>query len=527
VWVARDPSFLKGIDAQLDQKAKAACDQHEADFQQSYKMFPSFMMKIPCPEGLSYLPYQAAAISYASKRKRVLFGDVPGLGKTIEAIGWANYCDDVNRILVVCPASLKLNWEREISKWFVREANIHVVMDNDPPPTEANIVVLNYERLIGPRSKALFQSLMAVEWDMLVVDESHKIKTAKVQRSVALLGSKRSKSSPASQGLVHRARLLAFLSGTPIPNKPKELFTVASALDPDGFANEWSFKMRYCGPVASRIWQKGPGGAFQKTVHSFEGASNLDELQERMRSRFMVRRRKEQVLKELPDKIRNVIPIQATPQVLKVLSQMNEAYKKDPAIDAARGRALIAATDKVLFEQAKDVLHDATVQFMIHQMAKERKALGEAKVPLACEHIRNIMEGGQKLVVFAHHHSVIEALYSEFADVCVSLYGPDSEKKRMDAVDRFQNDSKVRLFVGSIQAAGVGLTLTAADRVLFVESSWVPSDISQCEDRVHRLGQKNCVLVEHIVINESLEASMMKAVLRKQAVLDQALDVLS
>jgi SWI/SNF-related matrix-associated actin-dependent regulator 1 of chromatin subfamily A len=255
------------------------------------------------------------------------------------------------------------------------------------------------------------------------------------------------------------------------------------------------------------------------------GSSNLAELQFRMRAKFMVRRLKQNVLKELPEKIREVIPIEANKANDKLSKQIEENLASDLRIKQLREKLGEAAKGKASYSKAQDVLHQAEMEFVLYKMAEERRELGVSKVPIAIEFIKLLLEGGcEKLVVFAHHHEVIQKLQKAFKDMAVVLYGPTYVKHRQQAVDSFQNDKNTKIFIGAIQAAGVGLTLTAASRMLFVESSWVPGDISQCEDRIHRVGQTQQVIIQHLVIDKSIESRMVMRVLQKQKVIDQALD---
>jgi hypothetical protein len=158
-------------------------------------------------------------------------------------------------------------------------------------------------------------------------------------------------------------------------------------------------------------------------------------------------------------------------------------------------------------------------------MSRVRHEVALAKVDVVVEHLKGIIEDEeQKVVCFAHHRDVIEKIKEAFGDEAVILYGGMTDKKKDESVERFQNDDKVKLFVGSIQAAGVGLTLTASSRVVFAELDWVPGNMTQAEDRTHRIGQVNNVLVQHIVLQGSMDAEMAHKLVAKQNVIDKALD---
>jgi hypothetical protein len=158
------------------------------------------------------------------------------------------------------------------------------------------------------------------------------------------------------------------------------------------------------------------------------------------------------------------------------------------------------------------------------EMAKVRHDTAVAKIPMVVEHLTNVLESGNKAVVFVWHHDVVDALAKEFEGVSVVIDGRVPPSKRIELVDAFQMNPKIKLFIGSITAAGVGITLTAASHVIFAELDWVPGNVSQAEDRLHRIGQKDCVLVQHLVLEESLDAHMAKVIVKKQEVIEKALD---
>ncbi len=185
-WTPKQPSAARLLEY-CDEAAKQALAGHVAKVEASKATDAD--VEIPAPAGLSYLPYQRAGIAYASQRKRTLIGDEMGLGKTIQALGFINASPDVKTVLVVCPASLRLNWEREARKWLVNADSFkfYIVESGDPVPADANFVIVNYNRLKGE----VFDSLMARSWDLLVADEAHYAKNPKAQRTQALLGSTR------------------------------------------------------------------------------------------------------------------------------------------------------------------------------------------------------------------------------------------------------------------------------------------------------------------------------------------------
>lgn len=454
-------------------------------------------VKIPSPEGLDYLPFQKAGIHF-SKDKNALIADEMGLGKTIQAIGVLNLHPEYENILVICPASLRLNWQRELSKWLIKDYTIGVV-NRSEYPENTSVVIINYDVVEKHKEK-----LDAVEWDMMIIDESHYLKNPKALRTKAILG--KGKRNP---GILAKHKL--FLTGTPILNRPVELFPIINSLDPDRWNSFFSYAKRYCDA-------KGDGWGWD-----FSGASNLEELQDRLRSTIMIRRLKSEVLTELPPKRRQVIEIPATAELRKLVNQEKKTWReKEEVIENLRVAVALAKVSESVedYRNAMRNLQEG-ISAKFTEMAKLRQQIAMLKVPYVVEHIQN---ASGKVVVFAHHKAVVAEFKKELGDEAVVLVGDTKMEDRQAAVDAFQNDPKIKYFIGSIQAAGVGITLTASSHVVFAELDWVPGNMSQAEDRCHRIGQQESVLVQHIVMEGSIDANMAQALIDKQEVIDKALD---
>lgn len=473
---------------------------------------------VPVPEGRALLPYQRAGIAYALARTNVLVGDEMGLGKTVQALGVVNADASAHRVLVVCPASLKLNWKREAERWLVRPAEVRVLdskakaADFVAPRGRDLVVVVNYD-ILGK----LREPLRAEPWDVLVCDEAHALKNPRALRTREVLGAR----GPAARAVAPiPARRRVFLTGTPIVNRPIELWPLVEALDPEGLGkNFMAYARRYCG-----AYQKSIG---RKLVWDFGGASNLDELQAKARTAFMVRRLKADVLTDLPPKRRQVVvlPADTVPESLRRSESQAWAFHEDYLARVEADRDLAAARGDDAGYAAAAARLRAAEKVAFDEMAAVRRDLAVAKVPAILEHLEHAVEGG-KVVFMCHHHEVAEAVAKHFGAEAVMVHGGIPVEDRQAAVDAFQTRSDVRVFVGTIRAAGVGLTLTAAAHVVFGELDWVPGNVSQAEDRCHRIGQRNSVLVQHLVVDGSLDARFVETLLAKQAVLDAALDVL-
>lgn len=476
-------------DAALDIKAKAAAINGTLALSRA----EATDFEPPAPEGMEFRPFQRAGIEFALQREGTLIADEMGLGKTIQAVGTINAIKAPRpQVLIVCPASLKINWRNELKTWLTKPLTIGIAEGRGFPKTD--VVIINYDILHhratklakggpnpGPRSRV---------WDVVVFDESHYIKNNKALRTecaLAILGTKR----------------LA-LTGTPILNKPIEIWTTLSWLDPVAWRSFWGFAQKYCGASKANGWD-------------MSGATNLKELNEKLRSTVMIRRLKKDVLKELPPKVRQIVELPASAAVIE--KERKSLAKMGIDID----KLVTAAEAHESFEAGVASLKVSPVAF--DQISKIRKETALSKLGACIEFIQDSLDAGHKLVVFAHHVEVVDKLVAGLAEYNpVKVYGSTAMKDRHAAVHKFQNDPKCGIFVGNIQAAGVGLTLTAASHGIFVELDWVPGIVTQAEDRMHRIGQQDSVLIQHLVLSGSLDCTMAKTVVRKQRIADKALN---
>lgn len=459
------------------------------------------MIDIPAPAGLAYLGYQRGGIAYAMEREATLIGDEMGLGKTIQAIGIANADATVRKVLVICPAFLKLNWLREWRKWDVKRLNVAYTTKKGwtAECDFADVVITNYEMVKKFRAK-----IDAREWDLLVVDESHYLKNPKAQRTEQVLGSKKKEIAGV------KARRRVFMTGTPVLNKPVELWPLCEALDPHGLGrNFFAFAKRYCA-----AHNNGYGW-------DFSGASNLDELQGRLRGTFMVRRLKADVLKELPPKRRQIVPL-TSDEIEAVVGKEGDAAADFERLQSELAIAeAMAKVDETYAERVKELQDASGVAF--DEMAKVRHQVALAKVGAAIDYIRDALEELPYVAIMCHHTDVAERLQAAFADVgALLVHGGKTPEERDAAAQAFQR-GEARVFVGTVKT-GVGYTITRATTMFFVELDWVPGNVSQAEDRIHRIGQTDSVLIQHLVADGSIDARMAQTLVDKQDVIDRALD---
>ena len=430
------------------------------------------------------------------------------LGKTIQALGVVNADNTIKRILIICPASLRLNWKRESEKWLMREFTIQIVEGRGSVPMNGDIIIINYDVIQYHR-----KLIDLVEWDLLIADEAHYLKNAKTKRTRAIIGKWDRKEEDRIPAIKSRRRLL--LTGTPIVNRPVELWTLVSYLLPGTFSNFFSYAKRYCNATKGRFgWD-------------FTGAINLDELQDTLRSSCMVRRLKKDVLTDLPPKRRQIIEIPQEEEVSCVKAENKISEQWEGRLNDLQARLELAEAGDAGTESIMRSIQEAQ-KMAFTEMAKARHDTAVAKIPYCVDHIMEAVESSGSVVCFAHHHDVIDGLRAALNRAGVSsveLTGETAMTDRQAAVDAFQ-EGRAQVFIGSISAAGVGLTLTRSSHVVFCELPWTPSELSQAEDRCHRIGQKGNVLVQHIVMENSIDQRMAQALVSKQEVIDKALDVM-
>lgn len=448
---------------------------------------------IPAPEGLSYFPYQRAGIAFGYRRQNVLIADEMGLGKTIQAIGIVNMLQSVERVLIVCPASLKLNWKKEFRKWSTHKIQTCILTTQHKQKMDISAVfIVNYDIL------AKLTWLKELRWQVVIGDESHYVKNNKAQRSKEFFK------------IAKKAQKRVYLTGTPIMNKPIELYHPLKSL---GWSMSWrQYTERYCAAY------------FNGFAMDVSGASNLEELQQKLRESVMIRRMKKDVITELPDKIHQIINFTGSQydEFLKSEQRTQEQYDQRKA----QIRAEMKMINDKQSERYKELQSEFGTLQMHHlaEMTRLRRETALLKVPDAAEMIADAIDSGSAPLVFAHHKEVIERLQNAMIKYRgVKVIGGMSAEDKQRSVDTFQNGD-ADYFLGSITAAGVGLTLTRSDHVIFIEQDWRPGMMQQAEDRAHRIGQKNSVLVQVIVVDGSIDSKMAKMLVKKADIAKKALN---
>ena len=494
--------------ADVAQKLREASDQAQATKAQALAASRALDadIDIPVPEGLDYLPFQRAGIAYMRDRRDVIEADEMGLGKTIQVLGLMNLVlRDVTKVnvLVIAPLIALRNWQVEVERWLVKPHRIAIWTTKKQD--DADIVIVNYDI-----ASKLGERLQTRTWDYLVCDEAHALKNDKAARTIAILGD-----GGKSHGIQAHHRI--FVTGTPILNRPVELYPILHACDVDYARSYGQYTHRYC------------NGHHTAFGYDASGASNLDELQQRLRSTLMVRRLKAEVLTELPAKRHQLVLVEpfdaAMRKALRAEAAEIARQKKAEGPLLAAVQKAKAGEDKAAHKTAVEKLRSAKLADLA-LIARLRHDTALAKIPAVIEHVRGILDADSGAVlIFAHHRDVIEALHQAFEAIefpTAVIHGDTSAADRQSTQDDIQSGRK-RVFIGSITACGVAITLTAASFVVFAEVDWTPGRMAQAEDRAHRIGQTNPVLVQHLAIDESIDAHMLQQLAKKGFVIDKAM----
>lgn len=419
------------------------------------------------------LPFQKRGIEFLINKNGGMLGDEMGLGKTFQALATIE-SKHFLRILIVCPSSLKQNWRNEILRWISGSAHIQVLNAStkfnvvplmDDNEVQQFFVIVNYELL-----KKWSMWIQKQQFCAAIFDESHYLKNKKATRTKMALK------------IAKNIKFRILLSGTPISNRPYELWPQLCIVRPDLYNNRtfWRFVRRYCNA------KQGPFG------WDFSGATNLKELNHEIQH-LMIRRRKQDVLQEFPSKQTKITYF--TMPERKKYKKLLSLYYNAPSEDKIG---------------------------LIHQIRQE---ISLCKREHFCKWVSDcFLAKNKKLVIFTDYRDSASFLYKRFASVAVLLTGDTPSDIRQGLVTKFQEEKKIQLFIGNIRAAGVGLTLTSASDVAFFEVCWSPSNMMQAEDRVHRIGQRHKVTVHYYLDPNTFEMAMLKTIEAKKKMSKKVID---
>ena len=431
---------------------------------------------------LDLLPYQTIGAAWLAARAQAMLCDEQGLGKTAAAI---RACDLIGaqNILVLTPASVRINWLREFERFSPLDRPIQVLLPGGEKPRNHGVVVASYDHAVAYK-----HLLEAVNWDVLLCDEFHLLKsrTAKRTKAVYGLGKK-------IVGIAANCKRVYRLSGTPCPNNFSEFFTSMRSM---GLATEsyYDFVFRFT---------TGFDSAYGYTI---TGSRNVDELKARL-APHMLRRTKAEVLPDLPPLFFQTITVPRSdaalaPEFIPLIPQLAQA---DAQLEAA-----LSSTDS----DSQINLLERTAS----SVTTLRRYILFCKISAIAEQLEEdlAVNGLDKIVVFGIHTAGIEWMVERLkAYNPVVVYGATPAAKRQENIDRFQNDSTCRVLVGNITAAGTGINLQNCHEVVFMEQSWSPADNAQAVMRTHRIGQKNPVRARVFSLYNSVDEHVQDTLTRK------------
>jgi SWI/SNF-related matrix-associated actin-dependent regulator of chromatin subfamily A-like protein 1 len=418
------------------------------------------------------LNHQKEAIEKLVGSRRFILADDMGLGKTTATI-IAALETGVKKILIICPASLKINWQREIENYTDRSV---FICEGKKFPTDQEFVIINYDILKNfydpkVKEKSLIENY---GFDLVIMDEAHMVSNPQAQRTKII------------NSFVKQIKRVWLLTGTPMTNRPMNYYNLLNIIESPVAQNWMAYAIRYC--------QGYQFMAGKRKIWNVQGASNLEELRDRT-SKQMLRRLKDDVL-DLPEKI--ISPIYLNLRSKDYEEMMGEYYD--------------------WFEKKSEESTSLTIQFS--KLMKVRKIIANEKVKHTIEIVENIIEQGKKVIIFTNFTETLQLIHNHFGKQSVYLDGSCSKPKRQHAIDEFQDNDKIKVFVGNLKAAGVGITLTAAEVVIMNDLSFVPAEHAQAEDRAYRYGQKNNVLVYYPLFENTIEGAIYNILNHKKKIIN-------
>ena len=429
--------------------------------------------------GWKAFKHQEEGIEFLLKNKKCILGDDMGLGKTYQSIVAALEIE-AERVLIVCPSSLKINWMREIEN-FCEDVSIIKGKHWDPD----RFTIINYDILknfhtIEEKGKKyedweLRREIVEFNPDLIILDEAHFVKNHKSIRGKILKDiSKRFKTER-----------VWLLTGTPIANRPMDYFNLLSIID-SPVTNNWvHYAKTYCEGMRFK-----KGGRF---IWVTNGASNLEELATKTK-RTILRRKKEHVL-DLPEKL--ITPVYLELENVDGYKNVWNEYMEQRKLDGKKGNP------------AKDLV----------EMTLLRTFIAMETVPYTIEKTEEALELNKKTIIFCNFNDEMDSFINHFGSKCVSVRGGMTDKQKQQSVDRFQEDDTCMVFVGQIKAAGVGLTLTKAEIVIMNSLDWVPGTHEQAEDRAYRIGQKETVNIYYMLIDDTIDTLVWNILKEKKKVI--------
>ena len=470
-------------------------------------------------------PFQKLGIiDMIQKKGKVLLADDMGLGKTLQTIGWvAHKTNKKLPLIILCPASLKLNWKEELEKTLPNPPAICILngvfkSENIPPISDIyilnfNIFANSFDTIITEEGKKIKVEIKGSGWadyllslnpKSIIIDEAHAIKNMDANRTRTILK-------------FSKLKYKILLSGTPIEKRPVELWNLINFINPTLFKNYYSYVFRYCDA--------------KKTDYGLDvkGSSNMGELHSILTNSIMIRRTKEQVGIELPEKIDTIIKVDI--DNLKEYKQAEKSFKiwltekiAKKVTDMERQLALDLGNERKVEIIAEKVNKTLLAEVLV-KIGVLKQLAAKGKINPLIEWLQNALNYDEKFVIFCTHSEPLNILYKKFKSISVKIDGSVDVTKRQAIVHAFQTNTKIKLLFGNMKAAGVGLTLTAASNVVILEYPDKPGEYTQAIDRINRIGQKSkSINVWNFIGNDTIENEVITALNEAQKVVKAILD---
>jgi SNF2 family DNA or RNA helicase len=424
------------------------------------------------------MEHQKVAIEKLLANDKFILADDMGLGKTTSAV-IASLETGAKKVLIVCPASLKINWDREIKNYTDRKV---LIVEGRKWGSTFDYYIINYDIIKNYHSTDVsedsddYKLLVNAGFELAIVDEAHYISNNTAQRTRLL------------NDVLEKIPRVWLLTGTPMTSRPINYFNLLKIVESPLTLNWQSYVRRYCAGYQFRVGNR--------KVWNTSGASNLDELREQTKN-LILRRMKTDIL-DLPEKM-------ISPLFLELTSKMYDEELED------------------FMRITNDNKEKETISVTLNRLMKIRQLISFEKIPYTCEIIDKCIEQGKKVIVFTNFTMTLDMIHEKYKKNSVVLDGRMSKEKRQDSVDKFQTQDKIKVFISNIVAGGVGITLTAAEVVIMNDLSFVPAHHSQAEDRAYRYGQKNSVLVYYPIFENTIEKIIYNILQKKKGIIDQVM----
>ncbi len=466
------PSYLEYADISCNDAIKTYLAKRASDIAASSATDSNIV--IPVPNSVELKGFQKAGVAYILPRKNTLVADACRLGKSAQCIATANVVEPKS-VVIFCPANAKEGWKREWKKWST-QTHLKVGIATAAAYPKTDVVIINYDITLKHKEKLL------KGFDLVIVDECHKVKNEKAQRTKVIIGNNTKK----WPGIPYKKRI--FVSATPATCRPRDLWVVCKACDPKGLgSSKENFQNRYCEAFVGK-WGLDDSGA-----------SNVKELQYKMRASFMVARSRADVMADdLPPHRQTVI------------------LSGDGLTDILASEANAITTGLAAYASVLGHKEIANLQLIPHE------ALSLASVAMITEFVESLLEDEPKVVIFAHHRSVVKAYSEALKDYgVVTLSGATSASQKQLNIDAFREDPEVRIFIGNYVAAGTAISLAASNVVVCAELVYVPGDITQAEERIYLMGKEDQGTIYYPVVADSFSERLANLLVDRSDTLDQ------